>query len=236
MAEQARRLVPELKDIAITPFGVDLFDYRNLTPEFSGQKSEMVIGTVKSMKYIYGIDNLIKSYDILIKRLEISGCSKKLKLRIVGEGTELSRLQDLTEKLGVSESVDFIGRVPHSEVPNELAKLDVYVALSRSESFGVAVLEASAAGCPVVVSNVGGLPEVTINGETGFIVPVDDPEAAAEVLMQLVLDADLRFRMGAAGQRLVEAHYSWDQCVQTMIGVYQSAISNYMAEGRKNLN
>ena len=69
--------------------------------------------------------------------------------------------------------------MPHTSVPQELARLDIYVALSRmdSESFGVAIIEAGVAGRPVVVSDAGGLPEVTIDGVTGLVVPREDPSA-----------------------------------------------------------
>jgi len=73
--------------------------------------------------------------------------------------------------LGVADRVEFVGWVPHRDVPTELAKLDIYAALSRMESFGVAFVEAGAAARRVVVSDAGGLPEVTVDGLTGFVVP-----------------------------------------------------------------
>jgi glycosyltransferase involved in cell wall biosynthesis len=100
--------------------------------------------------------------------------------------------------------------------------LDIYVALSRQESFGVAVIEAGAAGRPVVVSNVGGLPEVVRDGETGFIVPPNDPDAAADALERLVRDQLLRRQMGEAGAQHVAKNYSWDASVQTMIKVLEA--------------
>jgi glycosyltransferase involved in cell wall biosynthesis len=119
--------------------------------------------------------------------------------------------------------------VPHAEVPRELAKLDIYVALSRSdsESFGVAIVEASMAGRPVVVSDAGGLPEVTLDGETGLIVPRDDPWAAALALEKLIFDADLRHRMGVAGQVHVAKHYSWHANLQTMLMLYESVFEQH---------
>ncbi len=126
--------------------------------------------------------------------------------------------------MGIQEATDFIGVVPHASVPDELRKLDVYVALSRSESFGVAVIEASACGLPVVVSNVGGLPEVVEQGVTGFIVPSEDPAAAADALEQLLASKELRERMGSAGRDRVERLYAWEACVDRQIAVLRSAI------------
>ncbi len=227
MADETRTLTPELMDIAITPFGVDLNAYVGLKPEAAEHKPKLVIGTVKTMKPTYGVDTLIEAYALLLKSLKTKPelDAPELELRLVGGGEQTVELQALAQRLGVAESVNFVGRVPHTEVPQELAKLDIYVALSRIESFGVAIIEAGAAGRPVVVSDAGGLPEVTVEGETGFVVPRENPQAAAAALEKLVLDAELRHRMGASGQAHVARHYSWDACIETMLGVYDKTLT-----------
>ncbi|EMN4130640.1 MULTISPECIES: glycosyltransferase [Providencia] len=231
MADETRKLVPELNDISITPFGVNLNDYSNLPPLSSKQEGKLVIGTVKTMKPKYGIDTLIEAYSILTKRFQNNPelILPRLELRLVGGGEQTKQLQLLAANLGISDSVKFIGQVPHSCVPQELAKLDIYVALSRldSESFGVAIVEASASARPVIVSDAGGLPEVTVNGETGIIVPRDDPEAAADALEKLILNPELRHSMGINGRLHVSKYYSWDQCISTMLDTYKKTIQNY---------
>lgn len=226
MADETRTLTPERQGIAITPFGVDLAAYTGLEPEVAEQKPQLVIGTVKTMNPTYGIDVLIEAFALLLKSLQTKSGdhAPELELRLVGGGTQTEELKSLANKLGISCCVNFVGQVPHSEVPQELAKLDIYVALSRNESFGVAIIEAGAAGRPVVVSDAGGLPEVTVEGKTGFVVLRENPQAAAAAIEKLVLDAELRHRMGAAGQKHVADHYSWDACIETMLGVYQKTI------------
>ncbi len=229
MAEETRLLAPKVGDIGITPFGVATEAFQSISPESAVHKTKLVIGTVKAMRPVYGVDIFIKAYALLVNRMKSygGGAAPDLELRLVGGGDQEAELKALADALGVSESVKFVGRVPHEKVPEELAKLDIYVALSRSESFGVAALEASAAGRPVVVSDAGGLPEVTVQGETGFVVPRENPEAAAVALEQLVLDPELRHRMGVAGQSHVAQHYSWTACIQTMLGVYEKTINQY---------
>ncbi|WP_217541401.1 glycosyltransferase [Vibrio metschnikovii] len=228
MAEETRTLTPKLQDIAITPFGVDLAAYASIKLEPELQKSKLVIGTVKTMKPKYGVDTLIEAYALLLKSMKAKQQTNlaELELRLVGGGEQTEELQALATQLGVSDSVNFVGQVQHTMVPYELEKLDIYVALSRldSESFGVAIIEAGAAGRPVVVSNVGGLPEVTVEGKTGFVVPRENPQAAAAAIEKLVVDSELRHRMGVAGQKHVADHYSWDACIETMLGVYQKTI------------
>ncbi|MEH8116281.1 glycosyltransferase [Aeromonas allosaccharophila] len=228
MAKQTKIIAPEIDSISITPFGVDIsiFSIR----EKKNRNNKIVIGTVKTMSYKYGIDTLINSFSLLLKRLKEKGVKTPLlELRLVGGGEQLQELKALCESLGIVQYVDFIGQVAHDEVPCELEKLDIYVALSRldSESFGVAILEASASGKPVLVSDAGGLPEVTIDGVTGIVVPRNNPQAAAQALERMVLDAHLRHQMGIAGQQHVANNYAWDVCINTMLATYQSTISSF---------
>ncbi len=102
------------------------------------------------------------------------------------------------------------------DVPNLLHSLDVLVLPSRMEGFGLIVAEAAAAGVPVVRTASGGHDETTIDGETGFIVPVDDLDALVARLHQLICDADLRQRMGQAARRHARAHLGLDRFVDAL--------------------
>jgi len=230
MAKQIRSFTPELIDIAITPFGVDTDYYQSLTPALSERNNNqsIVIGTVKSLAPKYGIDILLQAFALLLKNLSISQpeIEKKLSLRLVGAGPQESELKALAQELAISKRVTFVGRVDSLDVPKELEKLDIYVALSRQESFGVAIIEAGAAGRPVVVSDVGGLPEVVINEKTGLVVPNDNPEAAADAITKLVLNRDLRIKMGNSGRAHVQNTYDWNACVYNMINLYCDMIDN----------
>lgn len=229
MANQTASLAPSINNISITPFGVDLSKYNDIKPKAYSKNKKIVIGTVKSMSSKYGIDTLIEAYAILVNKLKAcsQSCLPELELRLVGDGNQVIELKSLAERLGVSDTVSFIGRVPHTEVPNMLGEFDIFVALSRldSESFGVAVIEAGAAGLPVVVSDAGGLPEVTVDNKTGFVVPKENPVAAAEKMERLVLDHELRIKMGEAAKRHVSVNYAWDECINIMLEVYEEAIS-----------
>lgn len=237
MAEQVRKISPSVGEISITPFGVDLNQYRKILPVPQAEDESLVIGTVKTLAAKYGIDTLIKSFDFLYKKLSADQdpIAERLHLRLVGDGPQADELRQLAEGLGIGGRVTFTGRVPHAMVPHELSRLDIYVALSRldSESFGVAIIEAGAAGRPVIVSDAGGLPEVTLDGVTGLVVPRENPQAAASAMEKLLRDPTLRQEMGSAAQRHVRENYSWDACVATMLGVYRSVLQNHK---RKNIN
>lgn len=222
MAEQTRKVAPGLGDIAITPFGVDVERfYVNSAPKVAGESGKIVIGTIKKLGPKYGIDTLIEAFALIVARYRSSNAqlAAQLELRIVGEGPQREELEALAKKLNIHDQVNFLGRVPHAQVPDVLAQIDIYVALSRldSESFGVAIIEAGAAGRPVVVSDAGGLPEVVVAEKTGLVVPRNNPERAAEAISRLIEDSDLRVSMGQQGRQHVEKHYSWSTSVQLMV-------------------
>ena len=186
----------------------------------------LTIGTVKTLAPTYGIDTLIHAFALLRRQLQVQAptTAQGLRLRLVGGGPQQAELQQLAHTLGVADVTTFVGSVPHTQVPQELATLDIFAALSRLESFGVAAIEAGAARLPVVVSDAGGLPEVVQHGQTGLVVPKDDPSAAAAALLRLVQDPALCQRLGTAGQQHVANNYAWPACVKTMIGVYERTI------------
>lgn len=228
MAEQTRSIAPQLGEIAITPFGVDMQAYSSAEPLSPENNDKLVIGTVKSMANKYGIDTQIEAFALLVNKFTSTqpNLAEKLQLRLVGDGPQIGEYKQLAKKLGIADKVDFVGRVLHQNVPNELAKLDIYVALSRIESFGVAIIEAGAAGRPVVVSDAGGLPEVTLENKTGLIVPRENPQAAADAIELLVLNPQLRREFGVAGRKHVAETYSWSECIEKMVVVYKNLIGN----------
>lgn len=226
MALETNSLTKLKKEIEITPFGVDekVF-FNNRVYQLNGflNADKIIIGTIKSLKNVYGIDILIRSFAFLHQRLsnENSSLASMLHLRIVGGGEQLVELKQLVENLKLTDRIDFVGQVSHDQVPVELGKLDIYVALSRSESFGVAVLEANLNQCPVVVSNVGGLPELVINHQTGIIVEGENPKQAANALYNLITQPKLISTYGKNAQDHVVKNYTWTASLRKMITVLE---------------
>ena len=223
MAKQTRRIDPRIESITVTPFGVDTGAFASWQ-DGKGTGS-LTIGTVKTLAHKYGVDILIRAFEKVYRSIlkENSERAGRLRLLIVGGGPDRGKLEQLASDLGISGICEFTGQVVHSEVPQYLNRLDIYVAASRleSESFGVAVLEASACGVPVVVADVGGLPEVVVDGDTGIIVERESPKAVAVALSRLIDDDALRVEMGSAGRRHVMANYEWKNSVEIMEGVFQ---------------
>jgi glycosyltransferase involved in cell wall biosynthesis len=164
-----------------------------------------VIGTVARLDPVKNLTFLVDAF------AEIAADDDLLNLVIVGEGPERHRLARLVEERGLVSRVCLAG---HRESPRELLPaFDIYANTSSTEGVSVTILEAMAAGLPVVATAVGGTPEVVIEGETGLLVPshrVDDLGAAME---RLKGDPLLRDRLARAGRERVEAVFSLDRMV-----------------------
>lgn len=219
MAAETRKYARD-KFIEITPFGIDPDFFRPFTAVASSEA--IVIGTVKSLYPVYGVDTLIKSFAIL--KSQRTGLS--LKLIIAGDGHQKQHLLSLAKTLNVDKDVLFLGKVPHEDVPQILNTFDIYAALSNEESFGVAVVEASACELPVVVSDAPGLNEVVVNGKTGIVVPRKDPEAAAAAFDRLIQSPSLRHQMGIEGRKHVMRFYDWNANTRLMIEIYNRLLNS----------
>jgi glycosyltransferase involved in cell wall biosynthesis len=159
----------------------------------------------------------------------------RLRLVLVGGGPQRAALQALASQLNVTEQVTFVEQIPHESVPDWLNRFDVFVMPSRldSESFGVAAVEASACGLPVIASDAGGLPEVVRDGVTGLVVPREDSAALAAAIRTLVLDEPRRLAAGQAGREFVKSAYNWPDCVAQMERACRETVSrNGLPRGR----
>lgn len=230
MARRTNELVPHER-ILVTPFGIDTERFQPRANDAATKgRNEIVVGTVKTLASTYGIDILLQAFARLRSTLSLDRpeVASRLRLTIFGGGPDRADLEDLATELGIDAVTTFPGKIPHESVPSALHQIDVFVAASRRESFGVAILEASACGIPVIVSDVGGLPEVVRDGITGFVVPRESPEAVAEALGRLVVDPALRARMGSAGREHVLETYERLACLRQLEG----ALARVAASGR----
>jgi len=204
------------KSIELIPFGVDT-DY--FTPDpLQKSSGEFHIGIAKSLKDIYGFPKLIEAFAKLVNEEDC------VHLVIIGDGPEKERYQKMVEKLGIVDKVTFAGFVPQEELPQLLTQLDLFVLPSESESFGVSALEAEACGVPVIVNNVGGLPEVVKHGVTGMIMPNNSPEEIYKAMKTLLNDDYNRHQMEGNAVQFVRDHYQWNDCVQKMIDLYKQSM------------
>jgi glycosyltransferase involved in cell wall biosynthesis len=165
-----------------------------------------------------------KGQDVLIRGFAaIAAEFPDARLTIVGAGPSGEFLTRLAADVGVAGRVDFTGAV--SEPWGHLAAADIFVAPSRSEALGMAIIEAMAAGLPVIASRVGGIPELVRDTETGYLVTVGDHDALADRLRHLLTSSDARRAMGAAGARVV-ADMTMERAVDRYVDLYARLARN----------
>jgi glycosyltransferase involved in cell wall biosynthesis len=204
-------------EATVVPFGIDtsLFRPAGGRPERSPGTAQrpLRIGFVKWLEPKYGAQDLVEALGLL--------ADLPFEAALVGDGPLRASLEARVGELGLAERVHFLGRRPHSEIPDLLRGFDILVMPSREEAWGVAAAEASSTAIPVVATRVGGIPEVVADGETGLLVPPSDPAALAAAIRRLGGDRRLRHRMGLAGRERVESLFTWTLCVDLMEGVYR---------------
>jgi D-inositol-3-phosphate glycosyltransferase len=141
-------------------------------------------------------------------------------------GGERARLEALAIEIGVDDRVDFLGTVPHEDLPAYYSLADVCAVPSYSESFGLVAIEAEACGTPVVASRIGGLRQLVLDGITGVTVPSHEPMAWAEALSRVIDDPKAREVLGTAARHLAQA-YSWDTSAEQLLEAYTETEANY---------
>lgn len=200
----------------VVPFGVETSVFKPAAKPSGGR---LRIGYVKWLEHIYGPDILLSAF------AEVSSVADA-ELAIIGDGSMEPSLRNQAAALGIADRVHFLGRRPHSSLPEILHTIDILAMPSRREAFGMSAVEASACGIPVVASRVGGVPEVVVHEETGLLVEPEDSEQFAAALLRLVEDAELRTALGRAGREFVIERFEWSRCLAAMEDVYRDALDS----------
>ncbi len=174
------------------------------------------IGNASAFTSQKGHDTFIRACQILQSRSVPFVCW------FAGDGPLLAKCKHLAEDLNLQHSVRFIGHT--KSVTNFVLALDVLAVPSNNEGLGTILLEGAYAGCALVGSNVGGIPEIVRQGETGFLVAPGNAEELADRLETLIRDADIRAKLSSAARDYVRSHFSVEQMVRGNLAVYQGVL------------
>ncbi len=208
------------KEIKVIPFGIDTEKFKPLSIKKIFDDETLVIGTVKSLSYKYGIEYLLEAFRLVKQKFP----DRKIKLLIVGDGILRNKLEILSKELEIDGDVLFYGAVEHSRVPEIYNMIDIAVFPSVWESFGVSNLEAAACEVPQVASDMGGFKEIIENGITGFLVEPKNPQAIAEKIISLIEDVSLRRKIGKNAREKIIRDFDWNKNVEQMISEYQDIL------------
>jgi phosphatidylinositol alpha-mannosyltransferase len=211
-------------DYKIIPNGVDVDRYRRAVPLArwqDGTRNLLFVGRHEPRK---GLLDLLKAYRILRK----TGC--QCRLLVVGSGPQEreARRYVMTRRLS---GVEFLGRVTDGEKAQLFKSADVFVAPATGrESFGIVLLEAMAAGAPIVASDIHGYKGVVKRGEQGLLVPPGEPRELATAIGRLLADDRLRAEMSASGMARAEA-FGWERVTDRVEAYYGFVIRRLAAQG-----
>jgi glycosyltransferase involved in cell wall biosynthesis len=211
------------RPIHITPFGVDTALFTPKKDTLPSVEKELTLGIVKKLEPKYGVHILLEVFIHLASRYP------KARLLIVGSGSQENALRRRAEESGLNHRITFVPEQPHHMIPELLHKIDIFVAPSTlaSESFGVAIVEASACGIPVVASRIGGLPEVIEDNKTGYLATPNNIDEFAQAISRLIESSSLRAEVGKNGRAFVLQKYAWHESVNIMEKLYKYLLVQY---------
>ncbi|MBI3948855.1 MAG: glycosyltransferase [Acidobacteria bacterium] len=200
------------------------FDRKVILQELRLPPAPTIIGTVGRLTPQKAHHIFLEAAALVKKSCE------RIKFIIVGDGELRQELERRAQQLGLNEEVLFTGYC--RDVPRLLSVFDIFVLSSEFEGLPLSILEAMAAGRPIVATRVDGVPEAVVEGETGLLVPPRDPAALATAILKLFQNPPLAQAMGQAGRRRVEAMFAQDRMVAQTEQLYSRALEEKRMEYR----
>lgn len=190
-----------------------------LRKEFGFEAHHLVVGMTGRLRPEKGHDILLEAVPDVVREVPDA------RFLLIGSGSLGGELRERLDRSGFASHVHMAGF--RTDVPDCLAALDAYVQPSRSEGLGTSILEASAAGLPIVASRTGGIPDVIIDGETGLLADPESPPALARALIRLLKDPSLRQTLAAAARRRVQTVFSIGPLVENTEKAYHSVLATH---------
>lgn len=221
LALQTNELLAPDKEISAVYNFIDERVYRktdssNLRHEYEIRDYEKVIIHVSNFRAVKRVKDVVQAFALIRKQISA-------KLMLVGDGPEISEITKLIKRLGLDADVLLLGKQDNL---NELYSIsDLNLLLSEKESFGLVLLEGMACGVPAIGTNVGGIPEVIVDGETGFICHVGDIEAIAEKAVLLLQDGELHNQFSRAGIMAVETKFHSNTITKQYEAIYRKLLN-----------
>ncbi len=196
------------KEIDVIPNFVDVEEYRHVDDSCIRRKFSLddkrILIHVSNFRPVKRVMDVVKIFDIVQKKIPAA-------LILVGDGPERSNCEMLVRELGLQHSVKFLGK--QNELPEILSAADIFLMPSQSESFGLSALEAMACEVPVISSSVGGLPELVVHNQTGYIAEIGDVERMAKYAVDLLTNETKREMFAKEGRKRAMEMFNLDKIV-----------------------
>ncbi|TSC71907.1 MAG: group 1 glycosyl transferase [Parcubacteria group bacterium Gr01-1014_38] len=206
------------RHVELIPPGIDpdAFVPRHKNPfEKRGLAGKPIVFSAGRLARAKGLDLALRALPNIVREIPT------VHLAIAGEDFgEQGSLKTLAETLGVSSAITWLGKLPREELLAAYQHATVFISPSRYEAFGIAVLEAQAAGCPVVVANASSLPFLVSDGETGLLSRPEDPEHLAAAMLRLLKDRPFAERLAQNGRMRALRDFTWTQSLEKLRSLY----------------
>jgi sugar transferase (PEP-CTERM/EpsH1 system associated) len=214
------KILPILNGVDFTRFNHNELNVKELKDTLKIGENTRVVGIVGRLEPVKDHASFLKAIAFMLKQQTDNLGQNEFCVLVVGDGALTTSLKQLAEKLEVSSVVKFLGR--RSDIPQLLRILDIFVCNSLSEGMSNTILEAMASGLPVVATNVGGNPELVIDGETGVLIPSEDPQKLGETLVTLLSDPGKCSEMGRRGKERIYTLFTLERMVKDYENLYQN--------------
>lgn len=223
LLEQAEQVFGGVKaKSSYLPYGVEcerIREQARIAQRDEALQARPYILTVAKLYERKGIDILLEA--IAHVKQQLGGH----RFLFIGDGPEEGKLRRMAVDLHIDSHVVFLGDVPSREVPAFFRNCEFFVLPSRSEPFGIVLLEAMTLDKAIVATRVGGIPEFVKDGETGLLIEPCDSKALAENILRLLQDHELRSRLGKNGLQWVEARYDYRKLILRYEELFQGVCS-----------
>jgi glycosyltransferase involved in cell wall biosynthesis len=191
---------------------LDKFTFRERTP------LRPIFLSNRNLEAHYGVDAVLRAFALVQQQVPDAV------LTVVGDGSQRQALETLATELNLKQT-SFTGRVEHEEIYRQYADADVFLNASRIDNQPLSILEAFACGLPVVTTDAGGIPDIVTDGETGFVVAVDDHQSLADRAMKLLVDCKKATTM-TRNARSECNKYTWKAVCDRWLCLYREIVEN----------
>lgn len=200
LKKETYRLFDITKDIKVIPNFIDLDRFQKSKKEHFKKaicpEGEKIVTHVSNFREVKRVTDVVATFGKVLEN------GVKAKLLMVGDGPERPKAEKKCRELGICDQVRFLGK--QDQVEEVLSISDLFMIPSGSETFGLAALEAMSCSVPIISSNIGGLPEVNIHGETGYLCELGDVDSMAKYATKILTDEKLQEKMSKAARKRAE--------------------------------
>lgn len=205
--------------ISTIPMGIDaVFLETSRKREADLENKPVTIVSNRNLLPIYNVSSLIRAIPIILKE------EPKTKFLIAGDGSEKKSLQREAESLNINSCVEFLGRVPHEEMPNLLFQADIYVSTSPYDGTSVSLLEALASGTFPVVTDIPANREWIVDGDNGFLVPKENENVLAKKIVEAIRDRRLLREACDKNRVIVKERAYWTENIKRIKELYEKSL------------